>query len=81
MYINTIRVCVCALCRAWKNHLRSVKQENQIELYQTLCILESETTEETFHTRIKQFSERWSPIEPQFTSYFCDNYVTEQVQL
>lgn len=60
--------------RAWKNRLKSVKQENQIELYQTLCILESETSEKTFHTRIKQFTERWSSVEPHFISYFCDNY-------
>ena len=51
--------------RAWKNHLRGVKQENQIDMYQTLCILESETSKEVFHTRVKQFTEHWSMIEPR----------------
>jgi hypothetical protein len=59
--------------RAWKNHLRGVKPENQIDMYQT-CILESETSKEVFHTRVKQFTEHWSMIEPQFISYFRDNY-------
>ena len=60
--------------RAWKNHLRGVKPENQIDMYQTLCMLESQTSKEVFHTRVKQFTEHWSMIEPQFISYFCDNY-------
>ena len=36
---------------AWKNHLRAVKRENQIDMYQT-CILESGTSK-VFHTRVK----------------------------
>lgn len=61
-------------CRAWKNHIRSVKQEHQIDIYQALCILESETSMEVFNTRIKQFIDYWKEIEPQFISYFSDNY-------
>ena len=61
-------------CRAWKNHLRGVKQENQIELYQTLCILESKTNKEKFQTLIKQFIERWTTIEPEFIAYFTEHY-------
>ena len=51
-----------------------MKQETQIELYQTLCILESETNKEKFHALIKQFTEHWTPIEPEFIAYFSEHY-------
>ena len=51
-----------------------MKQENQIELYQTLCILESETNKQKFHTLIKQFTGHWTPIEPEFIAYFSEYY-------
>ena len=47
-----------------------MKQENQIELYQT----ESETNKEIFHTLIRQFTEHWTVIEPEFIAYFSENY-------
>ena len=61
--------------RAWKYHLRGVKPENQINMYQT-CILGSETSK-VFHTWVKQFTKYWSMIEPQFI-YFCDNYTNSR---
>jgi len=62
------------LCRAWKNKIRSVGQENQKELYQTLCILSSEIDISTFETRIAQFVKVWTSIEPDFVKYFSEHY-------
>ena len=62
------------IIQGMENHLRGVKQENQIELYQILCILESETNKERFQILIKQFTEHWSPVEPEFIAYFSEHY-------
>lgn len=73
--IINIILTLTTLNRAWKNHLRSVKKENQIDLYQTLCILESETNVDLFDTQIKLFTESWCKQEPEFIKYFSENYL------
>ena len=49
-----------------KTLLKAVKPENQIELYQMLCLLEVETNPNYFHEQIQQFSTYWSSHEPAF---------------
>ena len=63
------------LHRAWKNKLRAVAALNQNELYQTLCILQSEMDVNIFQTRATQFVKVWSSQEPSFIKYFTDNYL------
>ncbi len=40
---------------AWKNKLRSLKAENQVEIYQTLSILAKETDPSVFQMQMKNF--------------------------
>ena len=60
--------------RSWKNHLRSVAKENQLNIYQTLCILLHEVDRSLFTTRMKQFTNYWSSKEPDFIKYFNTYY-------
>lgn len=60
--------------RSWKNHLRSCKPENQVEMYQTLCILIDEYNLSSFNKILDQFIEFWSNKEPDFISYFKQQF-------
>ena len=60
--------------RAWKNRIKLLKEENQTEIYQTLCILQSEPCRELFECRMKQFINTWAKEEPAFINYFRENY-------
>ena len=60
--------------RAWKNKLRAVKPENQVEMYQTLSVLAKEIDVSVFHKRLSSFVQLWMPIEPDFVRYFSQYY-------
>ena len=61
--------------RSWRNNIRSkVSAPNQLEIYQTLCILERELDEATFTTLSKSFIERWEKEDPKFVTYFQEHY-------
>ena len=59
---------------AWKNRLKAVKQENQVEIYQTLSMLRLEYDSDIFQDRLAKFIHVWSPIEPDFVQHFSTNY-------
>ena len=60
--------------RAWKKHLRSASRENQLSMYQTLCLLESEVDINLFHTQLSLFTTYWESKEPKFMEYFKEYY-------
>ena len=60
--------------RAWKNKLRAVKPENQVEVYQTLSLLAKETDVSVFQKRLSSFIQLWMPIESNFVTYFMQYY-------
>lgn len=62
------------LNRAWKNKLRTVKPENQVEIYQILSILATEIDPSVFEKRMNSFIQIWMPVEPDFVKYFMQNY-------
>ena len=60
---------------SWRNNIRSkVSAPNQLEVYQTLCVMESELDEAVFTTLIKSFVEQWETKEPTFVTYFQEYY-------
>ena len=71
---NTDKISCVLYTRSWKNHLRSVAKENQLSIYQTLCILVHEVDRTLFTTRMDQFTNYWSEKEPQFIKYFNTYY-------
>ena len=68
-----LSICVI-LYRAWKKHLRSASKENQLSMYQTLCLLESEVDINQFHTQLSLFTTYWESKEPKFMEYFKEHY-------
>ena len=60
--------------RSWKNHLRSIAKENQLSIYQTLCILIHKVDRSLFATHMDQFVSYWSSKEPEFIKYFTSYY-------
>ena len=63
-------------CRSWRNNVRSkVSQPNQLDIYQTLCIMESELDEEEFKRMICSFVQHWEKKETVFIKYFQENYL------
>ena len=61
--------------RSWRNNVQSkVTQPNQLEIYQTICIMESELNEEAFKNMLDSFIQHWEKKEPGFIKYFQDNY-------
>lgn len=60
--------------RAWKNKLKSVKPENQMEIYQTLSILAKEVDPSVFQKQMDNFIKLWLPHELNFVQYFIQNY-------
>ena len=60
--------------RAWKKHLRSPSKENQLSMYQTLCLLESEVDINQFRTQLSLFTTYWESKEPKFMEYFIEYY-------
>ena len=62
IWTGMLHTCTMLQDHAWKNHLR---EENQVDMCQMLCILESET-----RRRYSGNTEHWSMIEPQFI-YYC----------
>ena len=61
--------------RSWRNNISSkVSTPIQLEVYQTLCIMESELDEVIFAKLIKSFVQQWEKKEPTFTKYFQDYY-------
>lgn len=62
------------LIRSWKNHLRSCKPENQVTIYQTLCILIDEHSLNKFESVMDQFIQHWNIKEPGFMEYFKKQY-------
>ena len=65
---------VCYLPRAWKNHLRGVDKKYQLDLYQTLSLLENETDVAVFQHRLVKFSQYWKDKAPTFVQYFQQYY-------
>ena len=63
------------LIRAWKKHLRSVSKENQLPIYQTLCILEAEVDITQFELKMSQFISYWELKESEFIRYFKEYYL------
>ena len=57
-----------------KKHLRSASKENQLSMYQTLCLLESEVDINQFHTQLSLFTTYWESKEPKFMEYFKEHY-------
>ena len=62
------------VCRSWKNRLKSCAPSNQVEIYQTLCILLNELDVATFNVLIDQFTRLWETREPDFIQYFKQFY-------
>ena len=60
--------------RAWKNKLRAVKPENQVEMYQILSVFAKELDPSVFQKGVSSFIQLWIPIEPDFVKYFILNY-------
>ena len=60
--------------RAWKNRLKSLKPEHQVEVYQTLTILRLEYDSNTFEDQMAKFVRAWVSSEPEFVQYFNTNY-------
>ena len=60
--------------RSWKNHLRSVKDENKIQIYQALGVLLQETSLEVFTDLLDKFQCHWEEREPEFITYFKEHY-------
>ena len=73
--------CAVFYCiRAWKNHLKGMHSDNQIAIYQTLCILLEEPDIAKFHQYIDHFIQIWSTKEPQFIDYFIQHYYNKSGQ-
>ena len=70
MYLYT----VCTYQSLEKNKLRTVKPENQMEMYQTLNVLTKEVDVSIFQKRLSSFVQLWMPIEPDFVKYFTQYY-------
>ncbi|XP_065910037.1 uncharacterized protein [Dysidea avara] len=69
-------LCRWHLDRSWRNNVRSkVSQPNQLDIYQTLCIMESELDEEEFKRMICSFVQHWEKKETVFIKYFQENYL------
>ena len=49
-------------------------KENQLPIYQTLCILVDEVDKVQFSLHMTQFIQCWEDKEPHFTHYFKDYY-------
>ena len=63
------------VCGSWRNNVRSkVIQLNQLEVYQTLCIMESELDKEVLGNMMNSFIQCWEKQEPTFIKYFLENY-------
>ena len=62
--------------RTWRGHLNGVTLENRVEIYQMLCIMETEQSEETFHQLMSQFMQYWTPRETEFMTLFKTNYAS-----
>ena len=61
--------------RAWKTHLKGMQTDSQLNLYQTLSLLEVETDITTFHLMMTTFLDYWKDKAPEFISYFEQYYV------
>ena len=56
-----------AVIRSWRNNVQlKVTQPNQLEIYQTLCIMESKLNEEVFKQMMDLFMQQWDKKEPGF---------------
>ena len=49
-------------------------QPNQLDIYQTLCIMESELDEDEFKKMICSFVQHWEKKETVSIIYFQENY-------
>ena len=67
--------CFGIILRSWRNNIRSkVSTPNQLEVYQTLFVLESELNETVFGELIQLFVQHWEQKEPTFIKYFQEHY-------
>jgi len=56
---------IITYCRSWRNSVRSkVPQPNQLDIYQTLCIMECELDEEEFKQMVYSFCTALGPLMP-----------------
>ena len=62
--------------RSWRNHIKSCAPENQVKIYQTLCILLEELSMDKFNELIDQFVQYWIKEEPTFIEYFKQYYLS-----
>lgn len=60
--------------RAWKGHLKGTSQENQVEMYQMICLLEAEENPSIFHQLLQQFIQYWTHKEGTFVEFFQQHY-------
>ena len=60
--------------RAWKKHLKTAAKDNQLTMYQTLCLLETEVDKTQFYSQMSQFIAYWEHKETQFINYFQEHY-------
>ena len=63
-------------CRAWQRKLNSIVkcQQHRAELYACLRMLMTEETQEKFVEHEKTFFEYWESREPQFVTYYKQEY-------
>ena len=81
MYTGILRLIISCYAvnycnRTWKGHLRGTAQENQVELYQMICLLEAEENPTTFDHLMKQFIKYWTPKEQTFAEFFKQHYAS-----
>ena len=62
--------------RAWKNHLRGVNEQFQLDIYQTLTLPERERDRAVFEEPLVKFTQYWTDKVPAFIQYFQQYYGT-----
>lgn len=60
--------------RTWKGHIKGTQHENQVEIYQMLCLLEAELNPSKFHQLLRQFIQYWTLWESAFVKFFEQQY-------
>lgn len=70
----------CIALRPSKNHIHSCVPDNQVKIYQTLCLLIEEHILTKFNELTDQFIQYWIDIESTFIEYFKQHYLTRPGQ-
>ena len=66
----------CKICRAWKRQVYKTvkKQEHQAQIYACLWMLINEPDKNTFVKNQDTFLSYWETKEPQFVTYYKQEY-------